>query len=226
MLAPPAAAPPGGPSPRTLRAPATAGVDFHFARLDHAYGQPVAAEPIVQGPLRVRLASPRNKIVLRRHRLRLAPTYADGSYAAELEVEFFGKGELTADVDLAGHGRRFQEELVVPPQRKILGGRVRVARAKGGGYLITPLSMPRAIEVEIRSRLGDDVTGLCEAIASLPFSPLDCEGLDRALSTATVPLPPAGEPFRLAPGDATAAERQKLESFLAGARTRQRGRRP
>ena len=225
---PPAAPPPAARSLRTARAPSTAGADFRFARLDHAYSQPVVAAPIVRGALSVRLASPRNKIVLRSHRLRLAPTYADGSYAAELAVEFFGKGELTADVDLAGHGRRFQEEVVVPPQRKVLGGRVRVARAQGGGYLVTPLSLPRTIEVEIRSRLADDVVDLCQTLASVPFSPLDCDGLDRALSTAVVPLPPAGEPFRLAPGDVTAAERQKLDGFLAaaGRAARDRGRRP
>jgi len=221
---PPAA--PGTGALRAARAPSTAGADFRFARLDHAYSEPVAAEPIVHGALSVRLASPRNKIVLRSHRLRLAPTYADGSYAAELQVEFFGKGELTADVDLAGHGRRLQEELVVPPQRKVLGGRVRVARTRDGGYLVTPLSMPRTIEVAIRSRLGDDVVGLCESLAAVPFSSLDCDGLDRALSTAVVPLPPAGEPFRLAARDVTAAERRQLDGFLTATAARNRGRRP
>ena len=210
----------------TAVAASTAGADFLFTRLYHAYSEPVSAEPIVQGPISVRLASPRNKIVLRSHRLRLAPTYADGSYAAELQVEFFGKGELTADVDLAGHGRRLQEEVVVPPQRKVLGGRVRVARARDGGYLVTPLSMPRAIAVEIRSRLADDVVGLCENIASLPFSTLDCDGLDRALSTAVVPLPQAGEPFRLEARDVTAAERRQLDGFLAATAARNRSRRP
>lgn len=218
--------PPPPAAPRAARAPSTAGADFRFARLDHAYSQPVVAAPIVRGALSVRLASPRNKIILRSHRLRLAPTYRDGSYAAELQVEFFGKGELTADVDLAGHGRRFQEEVVVPPQRKVLGGRVRVARAQGGGYLVTPLSLPRTIEVEIRSRLADDVVGLCQTLAAVPFSSLDCDGLDRALSTAVVPLPPAGEPFRLAPHDMTAVERQKLEGFLTATAARGRSRRP
>ncbi len=227
-----ALAPPAAGSLRTARAPSpsggsrsTAGVDFRFARLDHAYSQPVVAAPFVRGPLSVRLASPRNRIVLRSHRLRLAATYADGSYAAELQVEFFGKGELTADVVLAGHGQRFQEELVVPPQRKVLSGQVRVARSRGG-YLITPLALPRSMEVEIRSPLADDVVGLCERLAALPFSALDCDGLDRALSTAVVPLPPAGEPFWLAPADVTPAERRQLDGFLAAHPAPHRGRRP
>jgi len=222
------ALPPAAGSPRSGRAPSTAGADLRFARLDHAYSQPVVAAPIVRGALSVRLASPRNRIVLRSHRLRLAPTYADGSYAAELQVEFFGKGELTADVDLAGHGRRFTEEVVVPPQRKVLGGRVRVAPSRGG-YLVTPMSLPSTISVEIRSRLTDDVVGLCENLAAVPFSTLDCDGLDRALSTAVVPLPRAGEPFRLEAAEVTAAERRQLDGFLAataGRAASSRGRRP
>jgi hypothetical protein len=199
---------------RTAPAPSTAGADFRFTCLDHAYSQPVVAAPIEAGKLSVQLASPRNKLVLRSHRLRLAPTYADGSYAAELTVEFFGKGRLSADVDLAGYGHRFEEELLVPPQTRVLGGRVRVERA-GGGYRITPLSLPRTMTVAIRSRLGDDVVGLCERLAAVPFSSLDCGGLDRALSTAVVPLPAPGESFWIAPQEVTAAERREVDRYLA-----------
>jgi hypothetical protein len=209
---------------RTAPAPSTAAAGFRFTRLDHAYSQPVAAAPIRAGKLTVRLSSPRNKIVLRSHRLRLAPTYADGSYAAELTVDFFGKGSLVADVDLAGYGQRFTEEVLVPPQTKVLGGRVRVARS-GGGYLITPLSLPATISVAMRSRLGDDVVGLCERLAAVPFSSLDCDGLDRALSTAVVPLPPVGESFWIGPEDLTAAERRQVEAFISVPAARA-GRRP
>jgi hypothetical protein len=201
------------------RPAATAAADFAFRRLDHAYGQPVAAAPVRAGKLVVRLASPRNKIVLRSHRLRLAPTYADGSYAAELTVDFFGKGRLVADVDLAGYGHRFEEEVLVPPQTKVLGGRVRVARS-AGGYLVTPLSLPATLAVRIQSQVGNDVVGFCERLAAVPFSDLDCDGLDRALSTAVVPLPPAGEGFWIGPGDVSAAERQQLERYLAATGSR------
>jgi hypothetical protein len=212
------------PAAQPAAAPSTAAASFQFSRLDHAYALPVAAAPITEGQLTVRLSSPQNKIVLRSHRLRLAPTYADGSYAAELTVDFFGKGALVADVDLAGHSHRFAEQLLVPPQTRVLGGRVRVSRS-GRGYLITPVSLPATIAVQIRSQVGDDVVGLCESLAAIPFSTLDCDGLDRALSTATVPLPRTGESFWLAPGDVTAAERRQVESYLAataGARTRAR----
>lgn len=202
------------PARRLVPPPATAAASFQFSRLDHAYGLPVTAAPIREGELTVRLSSPQNKIVLRSHRLRLAPTYADGSYAAELTVELFGKGSLVADVDLAGHGHRFTEPLLVPPQTRVLSGRVRVSRS-GDGYLITPMSLPATIAVQIRSGLGDDVVGLCERLAAIPFSTLECDGLDRALSTATVPLPGAGESFWLGPADVTAAERRQVESYLA-----------
>jgi hypothetical protein len=47
---------------------------------------------------------------------------------------------------------------------------------------------------------------------------LDCEGLNRALSTAVVPLPPAGESYLLEDGDLTAEERRQLDTYLAGSR--------
>jgi hypothetical protein len=203
------------PAPPAARAPSP-GL-FRFTRLNHSYSQPATAiDPITEGPLTVRLSSPRNKLILSSHSLRLEPG-ADGLHTAELEVRFYGKGRVVADVDVSGVGRRFEEEVLVPPQTKRLEGRVRIARS-GDGYLLTPERLPREIRVAIQSQLGNDIVGLCDRLASVPFSELDCAGLDRALSNAVVPLPRPGEGFYLARTDLTPAERQQIESYLAALR--------
>jgi len=202
----------GAPSPLGL---------FRFTRLNHSYSEPATAiAPITEGPLTVRLSSPRNKLVLVSNTLRLEPG-ADGSHTADLEVQFFGKGWVVADVDVSGVGQRFEEEVVVPRQTRRLEGRVRVARV-AGGYLLTPERLPREIPVVFQSRLGNEIVGLCERVAALPFSQVDCSGLARALSTAAVPLPPPGEGFYLATADLTAEERRQLESYLSGSRQMRR----
>lgn len=188
---------------------------FRFTRLNHAYSEPATAiAPIAEGPLTLRLSSPRNKMVLVSNTLRLEPG-AGGSHTADLEVSFFGKAWVVADVDVSGVARHFEEEVVVPRQTQRLEGRVRVART-AGGYLLTPERLPRELRVALQSHLGNDIVALCESLASLPFSELDCSGLARALSTAAVPLP-AGEPFYLATTDLTAGERSQLEGYLAAA---------
>jgi hypothetical protein len=173
-------------------------------------------DPITEGPLTVRLSSPSNKLVLVSNALRLEPG-ADGLYTADLEVRFYGKGRVVADVDVSGVAKRFTDDVVVLPQTRRLEGRVRVARS-GDGYLLVPERLPRELPVSIRSTLGNDIVGLCERVASLPFSDLDCSGLDRALSTARVPLPHAGEGFYLARTDLTPDERRQIETYLVRSR--------
>jgi len=218
-VAPPARAPaPRAAAPRTVApAPIPAPGLFRFARLNRGYSQPATAiEPITEGPLTIRLSSPRNKLVLASHSLRLEPG-ADGLHTAELSVRFYGKGRLVADVDVSGVGRRFEEEVLVPPQTQRLSGRVRIRRAVDG-YLLTPERLTRELRIAIQSQLGNDVVGLCDRLAAMPFSDLDCGGLERALSTAVVPLPPAGEGFYLARTDLTPEDRQQIERYLAALR--------
>jgi hypothetical protein len=210
------AAPPPKPVPAAPSTPAPGGL-LRFTRLNHAYSEPATAmDPVTEGPLTVRLSSPSNKLVLVSNALRLEPG-PDGLYTADLEVRFYGKGRVVADVDVSGVAKRFTDEVVVLPQTRRLEGRVRVARS-GDGYLLVPERLPRELPVSIRSQLGNDIVGLCERVASLPFSDLDCSGLDRALSTAKVPLPHAGEGFYLARTDLTADERRQIETYLVRSR--------
>jgi hypothetical protein len=210
--APPAPpAPPARPTPTPPRTAPPAGV-LRFTRLNRVYSQPAAADPIVDGPFTVRISSPRNRMVLASNALRLEPG-ADGLYTADLEVRFYGKGRVVADVDVSGIAKQhLEDEVVVPPQTRRLEGRVRVTRDPDG-YLILPERLPKELPIAFQSQLGNDLVGLCERFASLPFSTLDCSGLDRALTTAAVPLPP-GQGFYLARADLTPDERREIDAYV------------
>lgn len=190
------------------------GGPLRFERLNRAY-EDIAQEiaPIVEGAITIRLSSPDNRMTVRNHQLRLEPGSA-GSHSAELRVEFEGRGRLVADVDVGGLGSRFEDEVTVPAQAANLEGRVRVQKAEGG-YLVTPEQLPPRVAVRIQSGLAGQIVGLCETAAQIPFTSLDCSGLNRRLSTAVVPLPAPGESYLLENADLSAEERRLLDASLA-----------
>jgi hypothetical protein len=188
---------------------------FQFQRLNRGYSE-VAPEilPIEEGPVTIRLSSPRNNLIVRNHLLRLEPG-AGNSFSADLRIEFMGKGWLVADVDVAGAGTRLQDEVLVPPQALEMQGRVRMRRVRGG-YEVTPEQLPRRISVRIQSGVGRKIVNLCDGVSSLPFTSFDCASLEQRLSRAVVPLPAAGESFLLEDADLTPQERQQLDGYLRG----------
>jgi hypothetical protein len=198
----PAAAPPG---------------QFAFQRLNRSYGEVVSEiEPIRQGPVSVRLSSPRHDLTVRSHLLRLEPG-AGGSHSAELRVDFMGKGWLVADVNvagIAGIGGRLEDEVTVPLQSQTVEGRVKLHKV-AEGYLVTPEQLPRRLAVRARSGVGTRIVGFCDRAALVLLSNLDCPALDRALSTLVVPLPPPGESYLLAESDLTVEERRRIDAYLA-----------
>jgi hypothetical protein len=187
---------------------------FRFERFNRSY--PEAApriSAIVQGPLKIQLSAPRSNLTLRSHLLRLEPS-PGGSHTAELRVEFAGQGWLVADVDVAGlTGTRLQDQVVVPDQTATLEGRVRVTR-EPGAYVVTTEQLPKQIRVKIQSGVGTQIVSFCERIPTL-LADLDCERLNQALTSAVVPLPPAGESYLLEDADLTPRERQQFEAYLA-----------
>jgi hypothetical protein len=201
-----------GPAPAAPQAVAPG--QFRFERLNRTY-QNVETEilPVESGLLTVRLTSPVNALTVRNHLLRLEPG-VDGSHAGELEIEISGQGRLVADVALAGFGTRLQDQVTVPAQTQRLEGRLRLARTEGG-YAVTPEQLPRRVAVRIRSGIAADVVAFCERIAALPGIAVTCDGLDRALSTAVVPLPAPGETFLLEDADLTPDDRRRLDAYLA-----------
>jgi hypothetical protein len=193
---------------------ASAPGQFEFGRLNRSYRDVVSEiEPIRQGPITVRLSSPRQELVVRDHLLRLEPG-PGGSHSAELRVDVSGKGWLVADVDVAGIGGRLEDEVTVPPQSQTVEGRAKI-RKVAEGYEITPEQLPKSVRVRIRSGIGSRLVDFCDRATGLLFSDMDCGGLDRALSTAVVPLPAAGESYLLEQSDLTAAERQRIDGYLA-----------
>lgn len=187
---------------------------LRFERFNRAYTDITPEiDPVSQGPLTVRLSAPRSNMVVRNHLLRLEPGVG-GSHSAELRVEFQGKGWLVADVDVAGMASRLQDEVVVPPQALNVQGRVRITRDPNA-YVITPEQLPKRVRVRIQSGIATDVVGACRGVAVL--AGIDCGGVQQALSTAVVPLPPPGESYLLEDAELTAAERRQLDSYLASA---------
>jgi hypothetical protein len=189
--------------------------ELRFERLNRGY-RGVAPEilPIEEGPLTIRLTSPRNDLTVRSHRLRLEPG-AGNSHSAELRIEFTGKGWLVADVEAAGLSTRLEDEVRVPPQALEMQGRVRVRRVQGG-YEVTPEQLPRSVSVRIESGIGRQLMSVCDGVAALPLTEVDCPALERALTRAVVPLPAAGESFLLEDAELTPEERGQLDGYLRG----------
>lgn len=201
----------GAPAPVPSGPKAISGFsDFEFQRLNRPFRDlPVAMDPVESGPFHIVLSSPRHEVQLLRHRLRLR-RLPDGTHDAELWVQFQGSGHLTADVSALGLGTRLEDQVDLPRQEKLLRARLRIARSREG-YLVTTVSLPRSAEVQLKSRLGGDLVRWCEQI---PFSLVSCEGLDRAFSSATVPLPAAGNTYLLANADLTPEDRKAFDAYL------------
>ena len=168
--------------------------------------------PVIEGPLTVRLSSPRNQITVRKHLLRLEPG-SGGSHSADLSIEFQGKGWLVADVEAGPMATRLQDEVLVPPQVAKIQGRVRIRRVQGG-YGITPEQIPEKIGVRIQSGIGRQLVNVCDGASVLLA--LDCPSLEKSLGRAVIPLPAAGEEYLLEDAELTAAERGQIDSYLLG----------
>jgi hypothetical protein len=186
---------------------------MQLGRLNRTYSD-VAPDilPVAEGPLSVRLSSPRNQITVRSHQLRLEPG-AGGSHSADLSIEFQGKGWLVADVEAGMLATRLEDEVLIPAQTAKLQGLVRIRRVQGG-YGVTPEQIPERLGVRIQSGIGRQIVGVCSGAATLLS--LDCATLDRSLSRAVIPLPEAGEEFLLEDAELTAAERAQIDSYLRG----------
>lgn len=209
----------GGAEGASTPAPATspAGRDFEFAKLNRGYRDLMAEAPEYRnGSFTVRLASPRQSLIVKSHRLRLAPR-PDGSFDAALGVEFYGNGWLVADVAYGSLVQRFEGQLFVPAQRVELPARLRVVH-EAGGFRFLATGLPPEVKVEIRSQLADQVVALCDGAAVLALGQLDCGSVERGLTRVAVPLPAAGAEFFLAHDELAPAERTALESFLAAKR--------
>ncbi len=166
--------------------------------------------PVETGGVKVELSSPRNELSLLSNRMVLRPL-GQGSYDLALQIEFGGSGSLIADLDVSGAKSRLTDELTVPPQRRTVLAKIKIARSRSG-YLITPTELPKAFEVEIESRLGSQLVAACKPLGLL--MPLDCGSLERAFTLVSIPMPALGETY-LFEGDRLAeGERRDLDAYL------------
>jgi hypothetical protein len=169
--------------------------------------------PFGADPLTLRLSSPSQTVLVRENVARLVPL-GDGRAEGSLEVELLGKGRLVALLELAGRESRFEDDLILPPQRIRLEGAVRIARVEGG-YRILAERAPDTVEVEIRSQLANRLVSTCEAAALLSFGALDCAPVTAALERPRVPLPAAGHEFFLSDADLDDGDRAELDALIA-----------
>jgi hypothetical protein len=191
--------------------------ELELAKLNRVYTDLVGElAPFALDPVTVRLSSPRHSVLVRDHKVALRPL-GGGRAEGRLEIELLGKGEIVADVDLAGSVSRLADELILPPQRVALDGRVRLSRGDGG-YHVLPERMPASVRVEIRSPLIDRVVGACQGAALLSFGSIDCGPVRAALERPAIPLPASGGELFLPDAELTDDDRAALDALIAAAR--------
>ena len=196
-----------------LAGAAGAPTELKFTKLNRTYTDFVPPlDSVYEGGVSVQLASPRQALVLRDHRVHLTPQ-ADGTFTGDVELDIQGKGTVIADVAFGPLAERFNDEVIVPPQTLKLEGRVRMRRI-AGGYAIDPVQMPRKISVAIQSRTVNSILALCDQAAIVSLGSIRCDGLEGALTRPAVTIPEGGS-FTLQDVDLTDADRTALDALLA-----------
>lgn len=166
-------------------------------------------EPIEQNGLRVQVSSPQHRLTVHRNRFGLSDA-GGGRANATIEVDLDGEGLLVARLESAGIGTDFDDQVVLPRQTLRLAGRIKIERT-AEELLFTVLEAPPEVRLEIESGLAAQLVGTCELFGKL--LPVDCGALRLSLSRVDVPLPQAGEQFRLPVNRLSAAELAYFERF-------------
>jgi hypothetical protein len=195
-------------------AASAAPTELRFTKLNRVY-QDLAGDmaPLSYDPVTVKLSSPRQTVLVKDNRITLTPL-GGGRFSGRVEIDFLGKGDLVADVDLGGHTQHLADEVLLPPQHLTLDGVARIDRVDGG-YRVTSEQLPASLPVEIRSKLVNDLLGICSGAALLSLGSLDCAPLEKGLERPSLPMPAAGSVFFLADADLTDDDRAALDGLLA-----------
>lgn len=197
-----------------LVSPPARAEDLRFEKLNRSYADfAPTLERFEETGVKVTLASPTQRVVLRDHRVRLAPL-AGGIFAGRLELDVQGKGRLIADVEFGPLRERFDEEVVVPPQTLVILGKVRMRRVEGG-YAVDAVELQPEIELAVQSPTLNSILALCDQAAILALGAIDCRHLDRALTRPKVPIP-SGQSFTLQDADLTDDDRRAIDALIAG----------
>lgn len=187
---------------------------FVFPRLNGTF-RDMAPEiaPVSAGGLTIVLSSPANSLTIRAHELELEPL-AGGAHRFRGMVDFLGKADLVAVFEATVPGR-LEDQVLLPIQQVELEGELEILRV-AEGYDITIRRLPKHVDVAMQSRLGNQLLSVCDLLSI--FTGGDCGGLAQAFSRVRLPLPPAGETYRVGDDELTAEEREALDRYLAAAR--------
>jgi len=188
--------------------------ELQLSKLNRVY-QDLAGDvaPIEAPPVRIRLSSPTQTIVVKENRIDLDPL-GGGRFGGRVELDLLGKGDLVVDLDLAGQSQHLEDEVLLPRQTVVVDGVTRIERATGG-YRILPEKLPPDLRVEVRSRLINQVLDLCAGAAILSLGALDCGALRDNLERPRIPLSGVAQELFLADSELTDAERSSLDRLLA-----------
>ncbi len=165
------------------------------------------------GALTVKLTLTSHRLEIIEHRLELSPR-SDGTHDASVIAQIRGEAHLLARIEIGGLPGELEDQITVPLQEARLAGRLQIERV-AAGYVVTPLELPECLELAIESRLGGQLVALCESFSFLALGGVACEGLDRALSTLRLPLPPPGEARLIEKDELTEREQRQIEAYLS-----------
>jgi hypothetical protein len=189
--------------------PADEGIELGY--LNQTYADlDVALAPIQEGPLAVRLSSPSHRLTLHRNRLVLSPS-AGVDPDAWVEAEFEGAGDLVADLEGAPLATQLRDHVVVPRQTVRLRGKARITRDEES-YRLRVSEAPPSVPVRIRSGVVGRCVAVCRGLGLLAV--VDCERLERALSTVQVPIPSDQRTLQLPDARLSATDRAYLDRFV------------
>ncbi len=187
---------------------------FVFPRLNGTF-RDMAPEiaPVSAGGLTILLSSPANSLTIRAHELELQPMGGVTHHFRGM-VDFLGKADLVAVFEATVPGR-LEDQVLLPIQQVELEGELDIVRVSEG-YDVTTRRLPGHADIAMQSRLGNQLLSICDVMSI--FTGGDCGGLSQAFSRVRLPLPPAGETYRVRADELTAEEREALDRYLASAR--------
>jgi hypothetical protein len=199
--------------PETAAPVAPAPKTFTIQKLNRTYRDLVSDfAPMQRGGMTLTLSSPKQMVQVKDNKATLT-AHPDGIHDAVVTIELLGKGDLAGDLEFAGQSTRLQDEFVIPQQTLTLSGRIRIEAAETG-YSLTTASLPGQMEVTVKSGIAGRFVTWCERVALIPFTNMDCAGLEQSLTVIQVPLPAAGEKYVLPYEELSSEERQAIDEYL------------
>lgn len=162
------------------------------------------------GAIEATLSSPSHRLTVRDHSVDLRPG-PDGAHHARIRVNFSGEGDVVAEIGMVGAETTLDDHVTAPQQEIEVDALIRFTRVEGG-YELETLELQESVEVDIESRLGTQIAGICDS--ALAILGADCSAVLAMFTTATIDLPEAGGVYFIPEDRLSRAERHKLDRYL------------